>query len=83
MEREPALVAMLPRQPGTKESRYAHLLSGRVEAMAAVAETASVRRDEGEDAGHEQRIAQLEATVTGLRQEITALRQRIDDLFGD
>jgi hypothetical protein len=27
MEREPALVAVLPRQPGTKESRYAHLLS--------------------------------------------------------
>jgi uncharacterized protein YceH (UPF0502 family) len=29
MEREPPLVAVLPRQPGTKESRYAHLLSGR------------------------------------------------------
>ena len=25
MEREPALVAVLPRQPGTKEARYAHL----------------------------------------------------------
>src|SRR5215469_1769206 len=35
MEREPALVAVLPRQPGTKESRYAHLLSGEVEAVAA------------------------------------------------
>src|SRR5271165_5362754 len=30
MEREPPLVAILPRQPGTKESRYAHLLSGAV-----------------------------------------------------
>ncbi len=28
IDREPPLVAMLPRQPGTKESRYAHLLSG-------------------------------------------------------
>jgi uncharacterized protein YceH (UPF0502 family) len=84
MEREPALVAVLPRQPGTKESRYAHLLSGRVGAMAAaVAETASVRHDEGEDAGHEERIAQLETTVRELRQEVAALRQRIDDLFGD
>src|SRR5580693_4286025 len=27
-QREPALVAVLPRQPGTKESRYMHLLSG-------------------------------------------------------
>src|SRR3954451_6926943 len=32
MEREPSLVAVLPRQPGTKESRYVHLLSGPVEA---------------------------------------------------
>src|SRR2546430_1684284 len=31
MKREPALVKVLPRQPGTKESRYAHLLSGDVE----------------------------------------------------
>jgi len=28
MKREPSLVALLPRQPGTKESRYAHLFSG-------------------------------------------------------
>ncbi len=28
MKREPPLVAVLPRQPGTKEVRYAHLLSG-------------------------------------------------------
>jgi uncharacterized protein len=32
MQREPPLVTVLPRQPGTKESRYAHLLSGEVEA---------------------------------------------------
>ena len=31
MEREPSLVAVLPRQPGTKESRYAHLLSGKID----------------------------------------------------
>src|SRR2546428_2957215 len=28
MKREPPLAKVLPRQPGTKESRYAHLLSG-------------------------------------------------------
>jgi uncharacterized protein YceH (UPF0502 family) len=84
MEREPALVAVLPRQPGTKESRYAHLLSGPVEVLqAAVAETASVGHDSGEGSGHEERIAQLEAAVAEFRQEIAALRQRIDDLFGD
>jgi len=89
MEREPPLAAILPRQPGTKESRYAHLLSGGVEALAATfaAEPAYARRETmpvtGQDAEHEERIAQLEATVAELRQEVIALRQKIDILFGD
>jgi uncharacterized protein YceH (UPF0502 family) len=84
MEREPSLAAVLPRQPGTKEARYAHLLSGAVESILVAAPTAAfVRREAVEDAGHEERIAQLEATVGELRQEIAALRQKIDDLFGD
>ncbi|MGD0731764.1 MAG: YceH family protein [Terracidiphilus sp.] len=82
MEREPSLAAALPRQPGTKELRYAHLLSGPVESPTA-AEATFVRREGGEDAGHEERIARLEASVTELRQEVAGLRQRIDDLFGD
>jgi hypothetical protein len=82
MEREPALVAVLPRQPGTKESRYAHLLSGTVEAAVA-AESAFVQREGGQDAGHGERIAQLEATVAEMRQEMVTLRKKIDDLFGD
>src|SRR3954467_4278676 len=31
IEHDPPLAAMLPRQPGTKESRYAHLLSGKID----------------------------------------------------
>jgi uncharacterized protein YceH (UPF0502 family) len=31
--REPSLVKLLPRQPGTKEARYAHLLSGDIETI--------------------------------------------------
>jgi uncharacterized protein YceH (UPF0502 family) len=85
MEREPSLAAVLPRQPGTKESRYAHLLSGGMESLPAAfaAEPAFARREGGEDAGHEERIAQLEATIVEFRQEMAALRQKIDDLFGD
>jgi uncharacterized protein YceH (UPF0502 family) len=41
-ERDPSLVAVLPRQPGTKESRYAHLLSGSIESAVA-AENALAR----------------------------------------
>jgi uncharacterized protein YceH (UPF0502 family) len=87
MEREPALAAVLPRQPGTKESRYAHLLSGSVEALRAAAPDAFVQREAGvgsaPDAGQEERIAQLEATVAELRREVVALRAKIEDLFGD
>jgi uncharacterized protein YceH (UPF0502 family) len=85
MERDPSLAAVLPRQPGTKESRYAHLLSGPVESLpvAFAAEPTCARRETREDSGHEERIEQLEATVAELRQEVAALRQKIDDLFGN
>ncbi|MGA2890461.1 MAG: YceH family protein [Terracidiphilus sp.] len=89
MEREPPLAAILPRQPGTKESRYAHLLSGGIESLAAsfAAEPTYARREPGQfseqDAGHEERIAQLESTVAELRQQVASLQQKIDDLFGD
>jgi len=84
MEREPPLAAILPRQPGTKESRYAHLLSGPVESLSApAAEFAVAQYDGAQDPAFEGRIAQLEATVAELRQEVAALRTTIKDLFGD
>jgi hypothetical protein len=79
MEREPPLVAVLPRLPGTKESRYAHLLSGPVESIAlSIAEPAAAPDASARD----ERIAQLEAKVAELCQEVIALRQRVDSLFG-
>jgi len=93
MERTPPLAAVLPRQPGTKEPRYAHLLSGPVESVAAAfaSEPASTRREAGQSAeldtaliaDHDERIAQLETTVAELRSEMDALRAKIDDLFGN
>jgi uncharacterized protein YceH (UPF0502 family) len=86
MEREPALAAVLPRQPGTKESRYAHLLSGGVESIpmaAAAATPVYMRREGGEDSGLEERVAGLETIVAELRRETAILRQKIEDLFGD
>jgi cell division protein FtsB len=35
------------------------------------------------DGSPEERIAQLEAEMGELRREMAALRQKIDDLFGD
>lgn len=80
-EREPPLVAMLPRQPGTKESRYAHLLSGAVEA--AVPFEASRPSNVVPFPEQNSRIAQLEAAIEELKREVAALKTRIDDLFGD
>ena len=77
MEREPPLAAVLPRQSGTKESRYAHLLSGPVESIALAAETPL----EPEKTANDERIAELEATVASLKQELAELRQRIDSLL--
>ena len=82
-EREPALVAMLPRQPGTKESRYAHLLSGPVEAAipAAILAPSSFAGDAGDAGDTAGRIAQLEATVAELKTELENLKKRFDDLY--
>ena len=41
MKREPVMAAVLPRQPGTKESRYLELMSGDVGAFAAAGAGAS------------------------------------------
>ena len=93
MERTPPLAAVLPRQPGTKESRYMHLLSGGVESLPAAfaAEPLFVRReaapyaeqDPAQNAVYEDRITRLEASMVELRQEMAALRAKIDDIFGD
>ena len=93
-ERTPSLVAVLPRQPGTKESRYTHLFCGPVESVAAsvaqttyaapVATHVFVQQSAApDDPAHEPRILHLEAQVAELEQKIDMLNKRFDDLFGD
>jgi uncharacterized protein YceH (UPF0502 family) len=73
MQRSPdPLVTELPRQPGTKEPRFAHLLSGEPE-YAAPAETA---RPVSAD-----RLATLEAEVSDLRDRVAHLEQKLSDLL--
>jgi uncharacterized protein YceH (UPF0502 family) len=74
MEREPPLVKMLPRQPGTKESRYAHLLAGEVENWEAVVpEISGTPRP-----GDAERTLRLEAEVAEMRRELAELKQQIE-----
>jgi uncharacterized protein YceH (UPF0502 family) len=74
MKREPPLAAMLPRQPGTKEARYAHLLAGDVETWEPEPAEEIVRAAGSADS---ERIARLEEQVASLQQEIADLKQQL------
>ena len=72
-------VKLLPRRPGRKESRYAHLLSG-------APETKEEEKTAGIDsplrATENEALAQLQEEVTSIRQELEALKQAFLDFKG-
>lgn len=72
IQRQPALVVQIPRGPGQREDRYAHLLSGPIDA-AAIRERPT-QRSEPESSALEARVAALESEVAALREELAALR---------
>ena len=73
MEREPPLVKLLPRQPGNKEARYAHLLSGDVEVREAPhVKEAVISSSAAENA----RMVELETEVADLRKEVADLKRQ-------
>lgn len=74
-KREPALVKVLPRQPGTKEARYVHLLSPEVGAE----RVSAVERNYSEQSSSEprgDRLGAMEAELGQLRSEVAALQQQ-------
>jgi uncharacterized protein len=81
MSREPALVRVLPRAPGTKESRYMHLLSGDMDVSGTEVPreverggaTARVAAPVG--GNDDMRMARLESEVAGLREEVAELQR--------
>jgi uncharacterized protein YceH (UPF0502 family) len=79
ISREPdPLVVRLPRQPGQKEVRFAHLLSGEidVESMAEqipASRTIPSRRPESE------KVEKLEQEVAALTAEVRSLQEQFDD----
>ena len=74
IDRETPLAALLPRQPGTKEARYAHLFCGPVESPGSEAPVQSRSTSASADSA---RIARLEDEVATLRGEIAALKQQL------
>ena len=75
MQREPPLATVLPRQPGTKESRYAHLLSGEINVSELPVRGAAPVSGLGDN----ERISRLEEEIANLQREISDLKQQLSE----
>jgi uncharacterized protein len=85
-QREPPLACALPRQPGTKESRYTHLFSGEpaegsmsqappsTSTGQAMPASASPMQ---EDSSNKDRLTHLEEEVSSLRRELSEIQQQL------
>ena len=73
--RDPPLTAVLPRQPGTKESRYMHLFSGDAPAVTDVARAPTPVTASGGSTA--ERVAKLEEEVASLRAELSDVQQQL------
>ncbi|MDO8703092.1 MAG: YceH family protein [Undibacterium sp.] len=76
MDKYPPLVARLARAPGTKEPRYAHLLSG--EAALEQQEVAAAFSSGLSGTPQHDRIAQLEEDVSRLQSQVETLTQQFE-----
>jgi uncharacterized protein len=74
ISREPEpLVARLPRQPGQKEGRFAHLLSGEIDIEALAVESERTPRRTGSE-----QVERLEQKVDALSAEVEKLKEQFD-----
>lgn len=82
ISREPeTLVTRLPRQPGQKETRFAHLLAGEPPAEAAAEEPSARRatpRDSGRVSGIEEDLAALKTQMEELRQQFETFKKQFE-----
>jgi uncharacterized protein YceH (UPF0502 family) len=73
MNREPPLVKVLARQPGTKESRYIHLLSGDAKPISSTMEPEAPAAPER---GKIDAFSSLSSEINELRKEVADLKQQ-------
>jgi len=78
MKREPPLVKVLPRQPGTKEARYTHLLSGDVEVFANSADGERIALLEKEVAAFRNNVADFQKEIADLRQQFAQFKKQFE-----
>jgi uncharacterized protein len=79
VNKEPdTLVIRLPRQPGQKEARFAHLLAGEID-IEQLAETESTREASGGRQSSTERISHLEQEVESLNDQVTSLQQQFEE----
>src|SRR5580658_8043377 len=79
-QREPPLVAVLPRQPGTKESRYLQLFSGDAPPAEPLPVRAPARSSPDNDRlGHlENEVLELKREVVEMQQQLAAFRKQFE-----
>ena len=78
IERDPPLVRVLPRQPGTKESRYIHLFCG--DSFVTEASPESGASSTASRADTEPRLLLLEEQLADLKREVAELRASLLNL---
>ena len=76
-QREPPVVKVLERQPGTKEARYAHLLSGDVQSQPSEAGPRAAVSAVSHGAVDGERIASLENEVAALQNDVAELKRQL------
>ncbi|NDD65266.1 MAG: DUF480 domain-containing protein [Acidobacteria bacterium] len=72
------LVVKLPRQPNSREARFAHLLGGEVDLDLTANEDVAQRPER--QSADPSRLEKLEGEVATLREEVASLRLLIEDL---
>jgi uncharacterized protein YceH (UPF0502 family) len=73
MKRDPPLVAVLPRQPGTKEVRYAHLLCGEIRPQNS---ENHLEKPVTPKSAEFERLRRLEDEVATLQTDIASLKEQ-------
>jgi len=77
MRHDPPLATLLTRQPGTKEARYAQLLSDDAQESSAQATTPAEPEQSIAGAARDDRFARLEEEMAELKREISELKRQL------